>query len=375
MSDSASSDRSFDATDRRLQQARERGDVPIVREGPAAGVYAAAVIGLLLLGGPIARRVGELVLPLLDQPDALLDLTEQGWAAAGRAVAVALALVIVPFFGLTIAGALLPYLMQNSITVASQRIAPKLSHLSPGSGFRRIFGARSLFEFAKNLTKMAAVALACLIVVKPLYDRSVGFVSVDIEQMPAMLQQALVSILGAATLVAVVIAAVDMPYQQWAYRRRMRMTLHELREELRDAEGDPRMKAKRRALRRKRAQRRMMSEVPKATVIITNPTHVAVALRYVRGKDNAPVVVAKGVELMALRIRQTAHKHRVAIVENPPLARALHASAEIGDSIPHEHFEAVAKIIGLVWAQQGTLPRAPALNLARKAGASLPPRT
>ncbi len=360
MSDESSSDRSFDATERRLQQARERGDVVVVREGPAAGVYLAALIGMLLLGGPIARRIGEIVIPMLDQPDNFLDLTEQGWGDAGHGVALALALAILPFFALTAAGALLPYLLQNAIAVSPQRITPKLNHLSPGRGLRRLFGLRSVFEFGKNVTKMAAVGVTCFIVVRPLYNRSIGFVSVDIEQMPAMLQQSLVAILLVATLVAVVIAAVDMPYQHWAYRRRMRMTLDEFRKEMRESEGDPRMKARRRALRRKRVHRRMMHEVPKATVIITNPTHVAVALRYERGKDSAPVVIAKGVELIALRIREKARQHRVAIVENPPLARALHASAEVGDVIPREHFEAVAKIIGLVWAQRGVARQAPA---------------
>ena len=138
------------------------------------------------------------------------------------------------------------------------------------------------------------------------------------------------------------------------------MTLQEMRDEMRESEGDPHMRARRRMLRRKRASGRMMQEVPKATVIITNPTHFAVALRYERGKDSAPVVVAKGVELIALRIRQMAQQHGVAIIEDPPLARALHAGAEIGDVIPREHFEAVAKIIGLVWAQRGLAGRAAA---------------
>ena len=275
-------------------------------------------------------------------------------------MAVALALAIVPFFALTIAGALLPYLCRIRSPSRRSGSSRSSSHLSPGRGLKRILGLRSLFEFGKSLAKMAAIAVACYVVIRPIYDRSVGFVSVDIEQMPAMLQQSLLTILLVATLVAVVIAAVDMPYQHWAWRRRMRMTLHELREELRDTDGDPRMKAKRRALRRKRMPRRMMADVPKATVIITNPTHFAVALRYERGKDAAPVVVAKGVELIALRIRQIAREHRIAIVEDPPLARTLNASAEIGDVIPREHFEAVAKIIGLVWAQRGVMKKLPA---------------
>jgi len=358
MSDSTSAERTFEATERKLQQARERGDVVVVREGPAAGVYIAILLGLLLLGAPIVRRVAEIILPMIQQPDAFLDTTEAGWESAAHAVMAALALAIVPFFALLFAGGLLPYVLQNSIAVAPQRIMPDPSHLSPRSGLRRIFGAAALFEFGKNLVKMATIGVACYIVVRPLYDRSVGFVSANVEQMPRMLERSVLPVVVVATLVAVVIAGVDMPYQHWVYRRRQRMTLQDMREEVRESEGNPRMKARRRALRRKRRGRRMMHDVPKATVVITNPTHFAVALRYERGKDAAPMVVAKGVEYIALRIRKVALEHKVAIVENPPLARALHATAEIGDVIPREHFEAVAKIIGLIWAQQGIIKAA-----------------
>jgi flagellar biosynthetic protein FlhB len=310
------------------------------------------LVGLLVLGGPIAQRIGEIVLPMLDQPEMLLDLTVEGWRDTGRAVALALALAIVPFFALTMGATLLPYLLQNSITLTPDRIMPKLSHLSPSKGFKRIFGGRSLFEFAKNLTKMVVVGVAAYFVARPIYDRSVGYVSMDLILLPEMLLRSVILILLGATLISVAIAGVDTPYQHWAHRRRMRMTLQEMREELRESEGDPHVRARRRILRRKRARSRMMHEVPKATVIVTNPTHVAVALRYRRGEDAAPVVVAKGAELIALRIRQVAREHGIAIIENPPLARVLNSSVEIGDTIPHEHFEAVAKIIGMVWARR-----------------------
>jgi flagellar biosynthesis protein FlhB len=352
MAEAGSGERSFEATERRMDQARERGEVPVAREAPAACLYVSALVALVLLGGPIARRISEIVLPMLDQPDMLLDLTVDGWRDAGRAVAMALALAIVPFFALTIAGTMLPYLLQNAITVAPDRILPKFSHLSPSKGIKRIFGGRSLFEFAKSLTKMVVVAVSAYVVARPIYDRSVGLVSTDIGLLPGMLLHSVFVIVLSATLVSVAIAGIDTPYQHWAHRRRMRMTLQEMREELRESEGDPRVRARRRMLRRKRAQSRMMHEVPKATVIVTNPTHVAVALRYRRGEDTAPVVVAKGVELIALRIRQVARQHGVAIVENPPLARVLNSTAEIGDVIPQEHFETVAKIIGMVWARR-----------------------
>ena len=167
-----------------------------------------------------------------------------------------------------------------------------------------------------------------------------------------MLWQTLIQLLLAVTLIVVLIAGIDVPYQHWMFRRRMRMSLQEVKEEMRSIEGDPHIKARLKRLRRQRARRRMMHDVPKATVVITNPTHFAVALRYQRGKDVAPVVVAKGADLIAARIREVASKHQVAIIANPPLARALHASVEIGEVIPNEHFEAVAKIIGIVWARR-----------------------
>jgi flagellar biosynthesis protein FlhB len=335
-----------------MDQARERGEVPVAREAPIACLYVAALVGLLLLSGTIAQRIGEIVLPLLDQPDALLDLTADGWRDTGRAVALALGLAIVPFFALTMGGTLLPYLLQNSVTIAPDRVMPKLSHLSPSSGLKRMFGGRALFEFVKSLVKMIVVGICAYVVARPIYDRSVGLVAMDLVLLPQMLLRSVFLILLSATLISVAIAAVDTPYQHWAHRRRMRMTLQEMREELRESEGDPHVRARRRMLRRKRARNRMMHDVPKATVIITNPTHVAVALRYRRGEDAAPVVVAKGEELVALRIRQVAREHGIAIVENPPLARVLNSTVEVGDTIPHEHFEMVAKIIGMIWARR-----------------------
>jgi flagellar biosynthetic protein FlhB len=360
MADDQHGERTFDATARKLDQARERGEVPVSREASTAGIYVATLVAILLAGGLIARHVGEILLPMLDQPDALLDATPEGWRDAGQAVAVALALALVPFFVLVVTGSLLPYLLQNSIVMSTERITPKFSHLSPMRGIKRIFGMRSLFEMAKNMVKLIAVSIACFAVVLPLYRNAVGLISTAIPAMLAIMQQSLTAVLLATTLVAVAVAGIDVPYQHWAWRRRMRMSMEEMRKELRESEGDPQIKARQRKLRLKRAQRRMMHDVPKATVVITNPTHFAVALRYQRGKDSAPVMVAKGADLIAARIRETARQHDVTIVENPPLARALHASVEIGEMIPQQHFEAVAKIIGLIWAQRGRQHMLPA---------------
>lgn len=361
MAQGSGEDQTLEATPRKLEQARSRGDVPMSREGSVAGVYLAALIAALLAGGLTARRIGELLVPMLDQPEGLLQATPQGWRAAADSVLISLSLAILPMFGLLIVGALLPHVLQNSITVATQRMAPKLSHLSPLSGLKRVVSARALFEFGKTLLKAVAVAVACYIVIRPLYENSVNLVFASFAVLPGMVLQAILALLVAATLVAVFVAGIDVPYQHWTYRRRMRMSIQEMKEELRSYEGDPRIRLRQRKLRRQRAQRRMMHDVPKATVVITNPTHFAIALKYQRGKDVAPIVVAKGADMIALRIRQIAQEHKVEIVENAPLARALHSTVDIGDSIPQEHFEAVAKIIALVWARRGR-PSAPPAN-------------
>lgn len=352
MPESEGEDRTLEASAHKLRQAREQGQVAISREGSAVGVMIAGLIGVLLMAGGIARKIAGIMVPLLDQPDQYLSLTPQGVRNLMESVAEALGLAILPFFGLLAAGAFLPYLLQGSITVTGQRLVPKLSHISPGSGVKRLFSLKGLFEFVKSLFKLVVIAAVCFILARPIYAKSLGLVSTDLVVLPQLLQNVIVELLTAGTLISAIVAAIDIPYQHFSFRRSMRMSLQEMRDELRSTEGDPHIKGKVRRLARQRAQRRMMHDVPKATVVITNPTHFAVALRYRRGEDPAPVVVAKGIDLIAQRIRQTAAEHGVAVMENPPLARALHAAVEIGEVIPHEHFEAVAKIIGLVWARR-----------------------
>jgi flagellar biosynthetic protein FlhB len=353
MSESDSGEKTLDASAQRLRQAREDGDVAVSREGSVAGIYLAALLATVLVAGPTMREIGNLLVPLLDQPDISLVGAERGLAAAGQAAVLALALALAPLFGLLIAGALLPYIFQNAVAVSSKRIMPKLSHLSPRSGFKRMFSQRALVEFAKNLTKMITVGVACWIVARPLYTNSIGFVAADFSVLPEILKNSVVAILLVTTLVAIVIAGIDIPYQHWSYRRRVRMSVQEMREETRSNEGDPHVRMRQRRVRRERLMNRMMLEVPTATVIITNPTHFAIALRYERGKDPAPVVVAKGVDLIAQKIRQIAFENQVAIIENPSLARALYKSVEIGEVIPKEYFELAAKIISLVWSRSG----------------------
>jgi flagellar biosynthetic protein FlhB len=353
VAENSGQEKTLDASPRKLEEARRKGDVPASREGSSFGLYAAMLLAIGLAGSLAARRIAEVLLPLVEQPEAFLELNELGFRAAGHAVVQAMAVALLPVFGLLVAGALLPHLLQNTVVVSGERLRPKLSHVSPAAGLKRIFGLKALFEFGKSLLKASAVALACWVVGRPLFDESAGMASLDPAAFPAIVFSMIVAVLGAVTLVAAVVAAIDIGFQRFEYARRQRMTLQEMREEMRSTEGDPHIKAARRKKQRQSSQRRMMADVPTATVVLANPTHFAVALRYERGQDAAPVCVAKGVDALALRIRALAQAAGVAVMEDKPLARALYATVEVGHPIPPLHFEAVAKIIGIVWAQQG----------------------
>jgi flagellar biosynthetic protein FlhB len=351
MAEDSAQEKTLEASPRKLEEARRKGDVPISREGAAFGVHAAVLIVLALGGGLMAEKIVHILLPLFEQPEQFLDPQGPGMHGVLVAIAGALGLILAPLFGLMLVGGLAPYLAQNSMVVAGERIRPKFSHLSPMRGLKRIFGLRALFEFAKSLAKAIVGGAAAYVVARPLFDRSAGFAALDNVAFPPLAQEAMVALIASAVLVYGIIALLDIVFQQFDYRRRQRMSLQEMKEELRSTEGDMHAKAHRRRMQRKASQRRMMADVPKATVVIANPTHFAVALRYRRGEDPAPICVAKGVDHMALRIRQAAEAAGVPVVEEKPLARALHATVEIGEPIPKAHFEAVAQVIGIIWAR------------------------
>ncbi|PHK93723.1 flagellar biosynthesis protein FlhB [Pseudoroseomonas rhizosphaerae] len=359
MAEESGQEKTLEASHRKLQQARERGDLPMSREGSSFGIYAAMLLLLWLAGSMVGGRVGDLLLPLVEQPEAFLLLNEEGLRQAGASLAQALALALLPVFGLLVAGSLLPHLLQNTVVLAPERLRVKLSNISPLAGMRRIFGLKALFEFGKNLLKALAVAAACWLVGVPLYEQSAALAGLDPAAFPTLAGEALATILFAVTAVSLVVAAIDISFQRFEYHRRQRMTIQEMREELRSTDGDPHVKAAQKKRRRQVSQRQMLADVPRSTVVITNPTHFAVALRYERGQDDAPVCLAKGTDRLALRIREQARAAGVPVMEDRPLARALHASVEVGQIIPPDHFEAVAKVIGIVWAQKGLRPASP----------------
>ena len=334
-------------TEKRLAKARDKGDVAIAAEVRHAAMLAGALGMLLLVGGWTLHGIARLSAGLWGGADGWRVEADgaQGWTTG---LLLATARVLGPaFLILLLAAALLPFL-QGRPSLSASRIAPKWSKLSPVAGAKRLLGGRAWLEFGKTLVKLALVAWLAFVVVSPKLAGLPGLVGAH----PARAGQAAaglaVDLLQALAVLTAALAALDWGYGQWSHRRKLRMSLQELKDEHKEDEGDPLIKAKVRQIQAERSRRRMMAAVPGAAVVITNPTHYAVALRYDHGKMGAPVVVAKGVDAVAMKIKEVAGAAGVPLVENVALARGLHAAVEIDHPIPAEYFTAVAEIIGYV---------------------------
>src|SRR5690606_4207197 len=287
------------------------------------------------------------LLKFIEQPHAIATdrfhlgviFGDLGWAVIG---------VVAPALGTLMLAGLIGNLIQHRPVFSAERIIPKLEKISPLKGFKRLFSTKSLVEFAKGLLKLALVGSVAILFVLPSMDQLAVVVSYDVPQVLGLIQeQSLLLIAGVAAVMSV-IAGIDFLYQRFNHYKELRMTKQEIKDEFKQTEGDPMVRARLRALRAERSRRRMMQAVPEADVVITNPTHFAVALKYTPEEERAPVVVAKGMDNIAAKIREIATEHKIPIVENPPLARALHKACDLDEEIPYEHFKAVAEIISYV---------------------------
>lgn len=342
-----SDDKTHAPTGKKLDDARAKGDVPMAPEMRHAIMFVAATIVAAGLGHTALARATPLLVRLwAGADDFQLDPdTAQGFATG---VARTFALALSPLMALLLVFALATGCAQGLPTISWSRAGLKWSKLSPIAGFGRLFGPRSMIEFAKTLMKLIAVIAIAAVVVAPqakglveLMDRGPGAIGTTASAVVTMMIKAVLVLVGG-------IAVFDLVYQRFAFFKRMRMSLQEVKDENKQSDGDPAIKARIRSIGIQRARRRMMAAVPGASVVITNPTHYAVALQYSHGDMAAPVVVAKGADAIALKIREVAKSANVPVVESPVLARAIFAGVEIGRPIPAEHYAAVAEIIGYI---------------------------
>jgi flagellar biosynthetic protein FlhB len=342
--------RTEEATPRRLEQAREQGDVPKTPELPQLASLAASVSVLAIAGGWICRNLAIGLLPFLAHPDAINLQAGGGVEVARHVVKTALPMMLLVLLAAGAAGAA-GNLAQTGLMFTPDKLKPDFSKLNPLKGLGRIFGIDGLIQFGKSLLKVAITALLAWWMLKPHVNEMAQLATLDPAAILPFLNDLLRKLVFAVMALLLVITGADWFIQKQRFMARMRMSKEEQKEEFKNTEGDPHVKAKQKQLRAERARRRMMQAVPKATVVVMNPTHYAVALKYVQGEDAAPICVAKGMDAVALKIREVAKDSNVPVIEDPPLARALYAAVEIDDVIPAAHFEAVAKIIGFILRQ------------------------
>ena len=255
-----------------------------------------------------------------------------------------------PFLIFFLVGAVSLYIQNNRISFNPKLLMPKLDNLSPLKGFKKIFSMKSIVEFIKNIAKVILVGISCYIVMLSTSKKYKLLHDYEMSYIIAFLYQSVKDILIAASIIMFFIALFDYIYQRFNFYSQVKMSKQELKEEYKETEGSPEIKSKLKQMRAEKAKKRMMSNIPTADVIITNPTHYAIALKYDQEKMNAPMLVAKGIDHVALNIRKIAIKNDVPIIENPPLARELYKKVDIDEEIPLEYYQAVAEIISYVYS-------------------------
>lgn len=344
--DSDSTDKTEEPTQKRLEEALKRGDVVKSQEVNTWFIIAGATLVLMAFSSGMGANLTTTMRGLLaNSHDILLDGPSLPHLFQKIGIEM-IAAIAIPFLLLMLA-AICGNLIQHQLVWSFESLAPKFSKISPLAGLKRMFSAQSLANFAKGLVKLVLVGSVLTALMWPERHRLEGLVYSDLNVMLVLVKSLALKLMGAVVAIMAVVAAADYLFQYRQWYEKQKMSLRELKEEFKHTEGDPAIKGKMRQLRQTKSRRRMMAAVPKAAVVITNPTHYAIALQYERGME-APICVAKGVDALALKIRQVAAEHSVPVVENPPLARALHATVEIDEAIPPEHYKAVAEVIGYV---------------------------
>jgi len=344
-------EKSEDPTQKRLDDALKRGDVAKSQEVSTWFIIAGATLILVSFSTTMTSSLKTTLMGLLANAwriptdgGGLIRLTSRIGLEVFAAIAIPLLLLMICAF----AG----NAIQHRFVWSAESLTPKLDRVSPLAGMKRLFSKQALVNFVKGLLKLALIGSVMTVLLWPERDRLESFITLDPAVLLPIVLSLTLKLMGAVVAVLAFIAAADFLFQYQQWYQRQKMSFQEIKEEYKQSEGDPHIKARIRRLREQRVRKRMMSAVPDASVIITNPTHYAVALKYNRG-DNAPVCVAKGLDLIALKIREVAEAHSVPVVESPPLARALHATVEIDQEIPPEHYRAVAEIIGYVMKLRG----------------------
>ncbi len=345
---SSDGDKTEKATPKRLQDARKKGQIPRSRELTTAVVVLAVTVAVIAGGEAMAAEAGQLLKGYLQQLPAALANPAASWELAGALLG-GVARLMAPVWAVGFAAALIAPLLVGGWNLAPSAMTLDFSRVNPLAGFKRLFSMNSLIELGKAFLKVVLIGVVAVWLFE--HERA-RYLSLPFLPLGEALGQGARMVLDAVLWLGgalLLIAAVDEPWQIVHHATQLKMSKHEIKQEYEQSEGKPEVKGRIRRLQQEFAQGRMMEAVPHADVIVTNPTHYAVALQYTAGKDKAPRVVAKGADLIALQIRDIARQHRVPLVEAPPLARALFRSCDIDTEIPGALYQAVAQVLSYVY--------------------------
>jgi flagellar biosynthetic protein FlhB len=346
-------ERTEDPTQRRLDEALQRGDVVKSQEVNTWFVLGAATLILMSFSGSMSSGILTMLRGLLANAHGI-PVDGGGLIQVMQTLGYStLAAVAIPFALIALA-AVAGNMVQHRLVWSAESLKPKFSKISPAAGFGRLFSKVALANFVKGLIKLVIIGAVIAAILWPKRHEFDALVAMDPAVVMPLVQSLSLEMLGTVVAILAIVAAADYLFQYRTWYERQKMSLREMKEEFRQTEGDPAVKAKIRQLRVQRSRKRMMAEVPKASVVVTNPTHFAVALQYEKGM-NAPICLAKGADNIALKIREVAKEHDIPVVENPPLARALYATVDIEAEVPPEHYKAVAEVIGYVMRLKGAL--------------------
>lgn len=367
MAENEGAERTEQPTAKRLSEARERGQVARSRELGGAAILGACMLLLTLAGEPMLRRATGWFGAALTFGRA--DLAAADLPARAGAAALSLGLIAAPLLAAGVLAALAAPLLVSGFVFSVKALTPDFSRLDPLAGLKRLYSAEALAEIAKAVLRVALVGAVGWLTLRAHLAALLGLVAEPPAVAIAHGVRLVVDMLAALTLALLAIAAVDVPYQLWRHRHRLRMTREEVREEIKQSEGSPEIKARIRRAQQALANRRMLEAVPRADAVVVNPTHYAVAIAYDAEKMHAPRVVAKGVDLIAQAIREVAEKHGVPIVSAPPLARALYRQVDLDREVPVKLYAAVAQVLSFVYQLRayhrhgGRAPEAPRVDL------------
>ena len=338
-------------TQKKLEDAHKKGDVAKSQEVNSWFIMVGATLVLMVFSKDMAVSLTTMLKTIFSETHQIPmtgEALRENLRHLGIAILAAMALPFIIFFVAGLAG----NLVQHRLLFSFEPVTPKLSKVSPLAGFKRLFSKTSLVNFAKGVAKLAIVTSVIVVIIWPNRERLDAIIGLDPAALMGVTHSMAAQVMIGVVAVLSIVAALDFAWQKHTWWEKQRMTIKELRDEFKQMEGDPQVRAKLRQVRIERGKKRMMQNMPRAAVVITNPTHYSVALEYEKGMA-APVCVAKGVDSIAFKIREIAEEYDIPIVENPPLARTLHASVEVDDEIPSEHYKAVAEVIGYVMRLRG----------------------